>query len=112
VRREEAADQRAGDARHAEHRAEQPDPLAALARRHDVANRGLRRHHQPAAAEALDRSERDQLGHPLRHAAQRRADQEDHQRGLQHDLAAVEVAELPVERRDRGDRQQIGRHDP
>ena len=32
--------------------------------------------------------------------AERRADQEDHDRGLEHELAAVEVAELPVERPD------------
>ena len=67
---------------------------------------------QPAAAEALQRAEGDQLGHVLGDAAQRRADEEDHDRRLQHDLAAVEVAELPVERP--GDRrgEQVRGHDP
>ena len=45
-------------------------------------------------------------------AAERRADQEDHDRRLQHDLAAVEVAELAVERARDGRREQVGGHDP
>ena len=112
VRGEEAADQRPGDARDAEDRAEQPRVLAALARRHDVADRRLGADHQPAAAEALDRPERDQLRHPLRQPAQRRADQEQHERALEHDLAAVEVAELAVQRRHRRHREQVRRDHP
>ena len=112
MRGEEAADQRAGDARDAEHRAEQPHVAAAVARRHDVADRRLRAHHQPAAAQPLDRAERDQLGHPLREPAQRRADEEQDQRALQHDLAPVEVAELAVQRRHRRHRQQVGGDHP
>ncbi|HKG64504.1 MAG TPA: hypothetical protein VKB28_10605, partial [Solirubrobacteraceae bacterium] len=81
-----------------------PPPLA---RRDDVADRRLCTHHQPASAEPLDRAEGDQLRHPLREPAQRRADQEDHQRALEHELAAVEVAELAVQRRDDRHRQQI-----
>ena len=109
---EEAADQRAGDARHAEDGAEQPQVAPALARRHDVADRRLRTHQQAAAAEPLDRPEHDQLGHALREAAEGRADEEEHERALQHDLAPIEVAELPVQRRHDRDRQQVGRHDP
>ena len=89
-----------------------PDVAAALARRDDVADRRLRADHQPAAAQPLDRAERDQLGHPLREPAQRGADQEEHERALQHDLAPVEVAELAVERRDDRDRQQVGGDHP
>ena len=59
---EDAAEQRADDARDAEHRTEQPLVAAALARRDDVADDRLGADHQPAAAEALDRPERDQLG--------------------------------------------------
>ena len=60
ARREEAAEQWAGDARDAEHRAEQPRVLAALGRRDDVPDRRLRAHHQPTAAESLNGAKRDQ----------------------------------------------------
>ena len=60
---EDAAEQRPDDARHAEHRAEQPLVAAALAGRDDVADDRLRADHQPAAAETLDGPERDQLDH-------------------------------------------------
>ena len=112
VAREEAAEQRPGDAGEAEHGAEQARVAAALARRHDVADRGLRADHQPAAAEALQRAEGDQLVEALALAAQRRADQEHDQAGLQDDLAPVHVAELPVQRRDGGLREQVGGDDP
>jgi hypothetical protein len=49
---------------------------------------------------------------PLRLPAQRGAGQEQHERRLQHDLAAVQVAELAVQRRHRGHRQQVRGHDP
>ena len=101
-----------GDRRDAEDGAEQARVLAALARRDHVAERGLRAHHQPAAAEALDRAEDDQLGHALREPAQRRAGEEEHERALEHDLAPVEVAELAVQRRHHRQREQVRRHDP
>ena len=67
---------------------------------------------QAARAETLQRAERDQLGHVLRDPAERRADQEDDDRDLQRRLAAVEVAELPVERAGDRRREQIRGHDP
>ena len=45
--------------------------------------------------------------HVLAQAAQRRADEEDHDRRLQDDLPAVEVAELAVQRPDDGRREQV-----
>ena len=110
--REEAADQRAGDAGEAEHRAEDALIAPTVARRDDVSDRRLRRHHQTAAPEPLHRSERDQLGQVLRDPAQDRADQEHHQPDLEHDLAAVLIAELPVQRRHDRLREQVRRHDP
>ena len=80
---EEAAEQRADDRRHAEDGAEEALVLAAVARRDDVADDGDRRREQAAGAETLQRAERDQLGHVLRDAAQRRADEEDDDRDLQ-----------------------------
>ena len=109
---EESADQRPRDAGHAEHGPEQPHVAAALPRRDDVPDRRLGAYHQAAAAQTLDRPEGDQLGHSLGLPAQPRADQEEHQRPLEHDLAAVEIAELAVQRGDDRDRQQVGGDDP
>ena len=109
---EEAAEQRAGDDGDAEHAAEQALVAAAVARRDEVADDGHRHDDQTAAAEPLDCSERDQLRHRLRQPAQRRPDQEEHERDLEDALAAVEVAELPVQRPDHRRRQQIRGHDP
>ena len=53
---------------------------------------------ESAAAEALDDAEGDQLGQILRQPAQGRADEEDDDCGLQHHAAAVDIAELAVER--------------
>ena len=112
MRREEAADQRTGHAREPEHGAEDALVAAAVAGRHDVADRRLRRHHQAATTEPLNSAEGDQLRHVLREAAEDRADQEDHEADLEHDLASVLVAELPVERRHDRLGQQVGGHDP
>ena len=109
---EEAADQRPDHARNAEDRAEEALVAAALAGRDDVADHGDRGHDQPARAEALDRTEGNQLDHPVREPAQRRAGEEEHDRRLEDELAPVEVAELPVQRARHGRREQVRRHDP
>ena len=96
---EEPAEQRPDDGRDAEDGAEDALVAAAVARRDDVADDGDRGHDQAAGAEALQAP-----GTPISSAmfcaqpAQRRADEEDHDRGLQDDLAPVEIAELSVER--------------
>jgi hypothetical protein len=109
---EEPAQQRAGHAGHAEDGPEGALVLAPLAGGHDVGHDRLGQHHQAAAAQALQRPERDQLAHALGQAAQRRADQENHDRRLEQALAAVLVAELPPQRR-RGRRgQQVGGDHP
>ena len=109
---EEAADQGPDDGRDAEHRSHQAAVAPALARRNDVADDRLRRDHERAAAEPLDRAKGDQLGHAVRQAAQARADQEHDERDLQHDLPAVEIAELARDRRRDGRGEQICRDDP
>src|SRR5436309_1712068 len=63
-------------------------------------------------AESLQRTKRDQLRHVLRDAAERRADEEDHDRDLQQLLAAVQIAELAVERSRHRRGEQIGGDDP
>ena len=60
---EDAAEQRADDARHAEDRPEQSLVAAAFAGRDDVADDRLGADHQAAAAEALDGPEGDELDH-------------------------------------------------
>ena len=109
---EEAAEQRADDRRDAEDGAEDALVAAAVARRDDVADDGDRRRDQAARAEPLHRAERDQLGHVLRDPAEHRADQEDDDRDLERLLAAVEIAELAVERAGDRRREQVRGHDP
>ena len=109
---EEAAQQRAGDARHREHGADQAHVAPAVARRNDVGDDRLRAHHQPARAEPLHGAERDQLAHRLAQPAQHRAGDEDQDRDEEHGLAPVHVAELAVERRRGGRREQVGRDHP
>ncbi len=107
-----AAQHRAADRGRGEHRADITLVAAALLRRHDIGDDGLRQRHQPAAAEALQGAPEDQRGHRRRHRASHGAGDENHDRG-QHDRApAVDVGELAVERRRRGRGQQIGGHHP
>src|SRR5688572_11930906 len=77
VRREVAAEEGSGDARHAEHCAEDALIPAAIARGDDVADDRLRRYHQPAPAEALDGAVDDELRHRAAHTAERRPDEKD-----------------------------------
>jgi hypothetical protein len=93
---EKAADQRSGDAAEAEDRAERALVAPAIAWRDDVADDRLREDDEPAAANALQRAERDELAHVLAQAAEGRADEEDDDRALEQALAPVEVAELAV----------------
>ena len=109
---EEPADQRSRHAGHAEDGAEEPEVAAALTRRDDVPDRRLGADQQAPAAQALDCPKGDQLGHALCLSAESRTDQKKNQRSLQNDLAAVEIAELPVERSDDRDCEQVGRDDP
>ncbi len=67
---------------------------------------------RPPRAEPLEGTEQDQLGHALRETAQHGADEEDDDGRLQHELAAEQVAELPVQRAGNRRRQEIGGHDP
>ena len=109
---EEAADQRADDGGHPEHRAEKALVASALARRDQIADHGDGDDHQSPAAYALERAKGDQLHHVLGDAAERGADEKHGDRHLQYDLATVEIAELSVQRA--GDRagEEIRRHHP
>ena len=102
---EEAAEQRPDHGRDAEDRAEEALVAAALARRDDVADRprSSTTISPPPPSPWIARKAISSL-HVLAEAAERRADEEDDDRRLQHDLAAVEVAELAVQRRRRPSR--------
>jgi hypothetical protein len=112
---EEAAEQRPDDRRDAEDGSEVALVAPTLARRDDVADDGQRDDDQPARAEPLQGAEGDQLTHALREPAQRGSDEENRDRSLKDDLAAVEVADdrrqrrrddRLVERREQQDQQQ------
>ena len=75
---------------------------AAFARRNEIADHRNGDDDEPAAADPLQAAEHDQLEHVLRQPAQRGAHQEDHDRHLQHDLAAMQIAEFSVERPSHG----------
>ena len=81
---DESAKQRTDDCRNSEYAAEEALIAATFAGRHDVADDRDRGDDKPAAAESLHDTERDQLWKVLRHAAQRRTDQENDDGGLQH----------------------------
>ena len=109
---DEPAEQRAADGGEHHHHHHVAHVAAALPGRHDVAEGRHRADHQPAGPEALQRAERDELGHGLRQAGQRRTDQEDDDRDDEESLPPVHVAELAVERRGDGGRENVGGHDP
>lgn len=110
--REQPAEQRPEHTGRAEHGPEQPLVPTAFARRHEIPDDRHRQHQQPAPAESLQGPEGDELGHVLRRAAQRGADEEDHDRRLEQPLAAVLVAELAPQGGRGGRGQQVGGDDP
>ena len=102
----------AGNAGDAERRAEHTLIPAALARRHDIADGGLRRDNEATAAESLDDAAGDEEQHRSAEAAERRANQKDPDGGLEYALPPIQISELSVQRN--GDRlgEEVGRHDP
>ena len=112
MRCEVSTEQWTRDARETEHGAENSLVPAPLSRRHDVANHCLCADNEATTAQTLNRAEHDQLRHVLTKPAQRRTDQKEDDRRLQHDLSAVEITELAVNRRDDRLRQQITGDDP
>jgi hypothetical protein len=96
---EETAEHRAEDARGAEDGQEVALVLGALTRRHDVADDRQREREQAAGADALESPERGQLVHRVREGGQQRAENEDGDREDEERPAAVDVAQLAVQRR-------------
>jgi hypothetical protein len=95
---EQAADQRADDARDAEHREKVALVLGALARREHVAHDREREGHQTAGAETLNRAETGELEDRRREARRDRSDQEDDDRDDEQWATPEDVAQLAVDR--------------
>jgi hypothetical protein len=108
----EAADQRPEHSREAEDAAKDSLVATALARREDIADRGHGDDDQPTPSEALQGAEGNELAHRPAEAAQRRAGKEQQDCRLEHDLAAEQISQLAVKRRDNRLREQIGGDDP
>lgn len=109
---EQSAEQRAEHAGRTEDRAEEALVLAAFPGRDDVADDRHRQHDQPAASEALQGAEADELGHVLGEAAEGRADEEEDDGVLEELLSPVLVAELAPQRGGRGGGEHVGGDDP
>ncbi len=95
---DDAAGERPGDHRECHNTGHEALVTAPFARRHEVTDDRHCADEQAARTEPLQRAEADQLAHARRHAGQGRADHEDHDRGQEDVLAAVQVADLPPER--------------
>jgi hypothetical protein len=95
---EPAAEERPGDRGQGEHPAHQAHVLAAVARRHEVGDRGLGQDDQAATAQALDDSGDDEPVHVRGQATDDRSDEEQHGCHHEHRLAAEQVATLAVDR--------------
>ena len=67
---------------------------------------------RPASADPLQRPKQNELDYILGQPAQSGAQQEQYDRRLQHDFAAMGISELSVERTGDGAGQQVGSHDP
>jgi hypothetical protein len=109
---EHAAEQRADDGGHAEHRAERALVATALAQRDDLTDACCRGDREPSPADALHGAHHDQHGHAVGEAAEERADDEDEDADLEDPLAAEQITELSG--KDRRDRlgEHVRGHDP
>ena len=85
---------------------------SALARRDHVGDGRLGQRHDPAPADALQRSACDEDRHVGGRCTQGRTSDEEANRQQHHTAAPVNVGELAVERRHHRRRQQIGNDDP
>src|SRR6185369_15104464 len=112
VRRKVSTEQWTGDRSNSKSSAKDPLVSSAISRRNDVAHDCLRRDHQSATTETLNRTKQDQVSHGLTQTAQRRTDQENDDCKLKYALSTVEIAELAVDWSDDGLGQKIRGDDP
>ena len=110
--RQISADHRAEYAGRHHHGGEVALVAGPLARRHALADQRLRERHQPAAAETLQHPRGGQHLDAGGDRAKQGGDQEHRQRHQHHAPAAVDVAQLAIQRRRHRGGDQVGHHHP
>src|SRR5262245_16138499 len=109
---EKATKQRADDGGKTERGSEKSLVSPAFARGNEVPDHSNGSDDQPTAADPLQRPKQNELDYILGQPAQSEAQQEQYDRCLQDDFAAMGISELSVERTGDGAGQQVGSHDP
>src|SRR6266576_3136483 len=108
----EPTDKRADDRGAREDRADQPLIAPAVPGRDDHPDHREGQREDPSGSDALNGAEDDQLPHVLRRTAEGRTEEEDHDRDDEEGLAAVDVAQLPVQRHGHGRAEHVRGEDP
>ncbi len=108
VLHDKPADQRPDYRRQTEHAAKQPLIAATLSRWNDIRDRGHADHHQATTAQPLQGAHQHQLGHILCQSAKYGTGQKQHDRNLQDDFTAKQIAKFAVQRHRDGRTQDIG----
>ena len=109
---DQAADQGADHAGGGEHAGEVADVAAPLPGGHQVAHDAEAQGVEPAAPDALHQPADHERHHRGGQPAHQRADQEDHDGGLEHAAPAVEIADLAPQRGGGGGREQVAHDHP
>jgi hypothetical protein len=109
---EAAAKDWPGNAGYRPHGGDVGDIAGPLARRHNVADDGLRQRNQPAAADTLHAAAKNHHAHVGRKRADDRAQHKYGNAGKQHRPAAVNIRQLAIERRHGGGCQEIAGDKP
>jgi hypothetical protein len=109
---EDSAEGRARRTRDHPHARDEALKFPAFARRDDLGYHRLCDDEEPAAPEPLQSTEKDELVERLRGTAERRGDDENDDRDDHRPSSAVDIAELPVYRRERRRRDEIRDDDP
>ncbi|GBD19156.1 hypothetical protein HRbin27_01660 [bacterium HR27] len=106
------AEARSNDRAETEDGGKQPLPLPALGRREQIADDRDRDREERTAAETLQGTEQDELGHRLRHAGQCRANEEDDHAEQEERSPPVDIRKLAVERDSHRRCQHVRSEDP
>lgn len=109
---DEAAEQRTRHGRDTEYRPERTLVPPAVSQWDHLGDEGRGGHHDRAATDALQGSRGHQHDHRTGQAAEDRSDEKTQDRGLVHDFAAEDVADLPDHRGDDRGGEQVARHHP
>src|SRR5579859_4381138 len=92
-----AAKQRPGDACQTIDGTKHALIASALTRRHNISNNGLAQNNQSPSAQSLQSAKKNEFGHVLTEAAQRRTDEEENNRGMEEPFPPVKITQLAPE---------------